>query len=101
MSYPYRLHAQAHVEYIEAYEWYELRQPGLGNRFMNAVEKRLKQISQHPEYFGKRHTHFRETKVENFPYLIVYEFFKRKRLIHIAAIYHSSRSLKGKYRRMR
>lgn len=101
MPYPFRLHAQAHEEYIEAYEWYELKQPGLGNRFMNCVEKRLQQISEHPEYYGKRHSHFREAKVENFPYMIVYEFFRRKQQIHIAAIYHSKRNPKKKYRRVR
>jgi hypothetical protein len=32
MPFPYLLNQQAHEEYIEAYEWYELKQPGLGNR---------------------------------------------------------------------
>jgi plasmid stabilization system protein ParE len=102
MAFSYRLNSQAHEEYIEAYEWYEQKQPGLGNRFMNSVENRLKQISEHPEYFGKRkHHRFREAKVEDFPYMIVYEFFKQKRIIHIAAIYHSSRKPGGKNRRMK
>jgi len=53
MAYPYRLHQQAYEEYIEAYEWYELKQRGLGDRFMSSVEKRLHQISEHPEYYSK------------------------------------------------
>ncbi|MES1197699.1 MAG: type II toxin-antitoxin system RelE/ParE family toxin [Chitinophagaceae bacterium] len=102
MAFPYRLNPQAHEEYIEAYAWYEEKQPGLGNRFMNSVERRLQQISEHPEYFGKRkNNRFREAKVEHFPYMIVYEFFKQKRIIHIAAIYHSSRRPGSKYRRMK
>ena len=28
------------------------KKAGLGDRFMNSVEKRLQQISEHPEYFG-------------------------------------------------
>ena len=79
MAFQYRLHERAHEEYIEAHRWYEQKQKGLGDRFMNSVEKRLQQISEHPEYYGKRkNTNFREAKVENFPYVIVYEFFKRK-----------------------
>jgi len=35
MSFPYLLNQQAHEEYIEAYEWYEEKQRGLGTRFMN------------------------------------------------------------------
>ena len=98
----YRLHEQAYEEYIEAYEWYEQKQKGLGDRFMNSVEKKLQQINEHPEYFGKRqNSNFREAKVENFPYMIVYEFFNRKQLIHIAAIYHSKRNPKRKYRRLK
>jgi plasmid stabilization system protein ParE len=102
MTYPYRLHQQAYEEYIEAYEWYELKQRGLGVRFMSSVEKRLQQISEHPEYYSKKQSsNFRETKVENFPYMIAYEFLKRKKLIHIAAIYHAKRSSKGKYRKIK
>lgn len=73
MAYRYLLNVKAYEEYIETYEWYELKQTGLGDRFMHSVENRLIQISEHPEYFGKRQGNFREAKVENFPYMIVYE----------------------------
>ena len=102
MAYPYRSQELAHKEYIEAYGWYEQRQKGLGDRFMDSVEKRLQQISEHPEYYGrKQNSNFREVKVANFPYIIVYEFFKQNRLIHIAAIYHSKRNPGRKYRRLK
>jgi plasmid stabilization system protein ParE len=68
---------------------------------MNSVEKRLKQISENPEYFGRRsHSRFREAKVEYFPYMIVYELLKSKGIIHIAAIYHSSRRPRSKFRKL-
>jgi plasmid stabilization system protein ParE len=101
MGYTYRLNQQAHDEYIAAFEWYELKQDGLGERFMDCVEKRLKQIVAHPEYYSKRQGNYREAKVENFPYMIVYEFFKTKQLLHIAAIYHSKRNPKKKYRKLK
>ena len=101
MAYPYRLNRKAHEEYINAYEWYEERRSGLGDRFMQKTEERLLQISNHPEYFGKRNGNFREVKVEDFPYIIVYEFFKRKQIIHITAIYHHKRNPLKKYRKMR
>jgi plasmid stabilization system protein ParE len=67
---------------------------------MSSVEKRLRQISEHPEYYSKKQSsNFRETKVANFPYIIVYEVLKRKKLIHVAAICHAKRSSKGKYRK--
>lgn len=99
MVYPFKLNKQAYEEYLDAYEWYELKQKGLGERFAVEVEEKLQRISAHPEYYSKRHSSLREAKVDNFPFMIVYEFFKRKRLIHIAAIYHSRRNPGKKYRR--
>jgi plasmid stabilization system protein ParE len=99
--YTYLLNEMAHDEFIAAGEWYESKQTGLGVRFMECVERRLLQISEHPEFYGKKKGNYREAKVENFPYNIVYEFFKRKQLIHIAAIYHSKRNPIRKYRKMK
>ena len=99
MPYPYVLDEKAYEEYMEAYEWYELELSGLGNRFMYCVEKKLEKIVEHPEYYNKRKGNFREAKVDDFPYMIVYEFFKNKRSIYIAAIYHSKRNPRHKYRR--
>lgn len=99
MAYDLRLHEKAYEEYIAAYEWYEMNSVGLGERFMNSVEVRLLQISEHPEYFGKRQGNYRAVKVQHFPYLIVYEVFKKKELIHIAAIYHGKRNPKRKFRK--
>lgn len=101
MAYPYRLHQKAHEEYLDAYEWYELRQAGLGTRFMQSVETTLAQISNHPEYFSKRKGNYRAVKVKRFPYSIVYEFFPRKQFIHIASIYHGKRNPAKKYRRIK
>ena len=66
---------------------------------MDCVEKKLHQIVEHPEYYSKRQGNYREAKVENFPYMIVYEFFKSKKLLHIAAIYHGKRNPRKKYRK--
>jgi len=102
MSYPLKFNEEAHNEFIDAYYWYEFARERLGDRFMNCVEKRLQQISEHPQHYGsKENPRYREIKVENFPYTIVYEFFPRKKIIHIAAIYHSSRNPKKKYRRLK
>ncbi len=100
MAYPFKIHEEAFEEYMEAYGWYEEKKIGLGERFMHNVEKKLQQISEHPEYFGtKQNSHFREAKIESFPYMIVYEYLALKKIIHIAAIYHARRNPKTKFRR--
>ena len=101
MAYGYRIHELAHEEYINAYEWYEIKQRNLGDRFMKSVEIRLGQISEYPEYFSKKQSNYRIAKVENFPYYIVYEFFKRKHLIHIVAIYHGRRDPRRRFRKIK
>lgn len=102
MSFPYQFHEKAHEDYINAYEWYESKQSGLGDKFMEKVEMKLSQIREHPEFYGrKQNTHFRESKIKDFPYNIVFEFFPRKGIIHIAAIHHEKKSLRQKYRRMK
>ena len=102
MAYQLKLHERAYEEYIQAYEWYEQRRIGLGEKFSIKVEEKLSQIIQNPQFYSKRQdNNFREVKVENFPYLIVYEIFDRKDLIHIAAIYHYKRNPKRKYRKLK
>jgi plasmid stabilization system protein ParE len=97
MAYPYRFNEYSYNEYIEAFEWYELKEQGLGIRFMNSVEQRLMQISLHPEYYGKRHSKFRK-KVQDFPYMIVFEFLKNKKMLHIVAVYHSKRDSRHRWK---
>lgn len=102
MAYQLKLHEKAYEEYIQAYEWYEQKRIGLGEKFSIKVEEKLLQIIQHPQFYSrKQNNNFREVKVENFPYMIVYEFLSRKDLIHIAAIYHYKRDPKRKYRKLK
>ena len=100
MNFPFRFNQFAYEEYILAFEWYELQSEGLGEKFMKQVEKKLFHISIHPYNYSKRKSNFREAKVEQFPYSIIYEYFKNKEIIHIAAIYHHKRNPKMKYRKM-
>lgn len=99
MSYQSIFHPQAEEEYFEAYQWYEEKQKGLGERFEKMVELRLQQITLNPENYGFCKTPYREASTDFFPYTIVYKLNKKKRLIYIAAIYHSKRNPKHKYRK--
>jgi len=72
----------------------------LGDEFMKAVESRLDKIAKHPEYYSKVQGNYRQVKVSNFPYVIVYEIFKQKQIVHIAAIFHGKRNPTLKYRKL-
>ena len=71
MNYVCRFHPLVQKDYNEAYEWYEERQAGLGERFLKAVRHKIEEILLHPEAHGSRsNKKFREAQVEIFPYLI-------------------------------
>ena len=99
MAHPYKIHQKAHEEYLDAYEWYEMKQDGLGDKFMAAVEKRLVHISNNPEYYSIFVGRYRQVKVDGFPFVVVYEYFPRLKRIHIAAISHYKRNPKFRIRK--
>jgi plasmid stabilization system protein ParE len=101
MMYKVELLSRARRELIDAWDWYDDKWTGLGDRFMREVEKKLAQIEKTPERYSERRKGFRETKVRVFPYLIIYRMQKRKKIIAISSIFHTSRNPKRKYSGMK
>ena len=99
MAYVYCLHPLATTEYIEAYEWYENKQVGLGERFLKEIKKKIEGIAAHPEtYASKGNRLFREAKIEHFPYIIIYKLYKQKQEIFINSVHHAKKHPGKKYR---
>jgi plasmid stabilization system protein ParE len=42
---------EAHQDTIEAYNYYEQKQPGLGERFLKALFKRYGELANHPDFY--------------------------------------------------
>jgi plasmid stabilization system protein ParE len=100
MSYSYQVHPLVEQDFEEAYIWYEARQKGLGERFINAVDTKINQILQNPEAYGSKGLKsFREVEVDRFPYLIVYKISNRKKEIFITSIHHTKKHPRKKYRK--
>jgi len=90
---------RAAQEFQEAAQWYEERSPGLGSRFIEAVQYRLEVVRDYPEGNPKRKMNFREAVVKIFPFTIVYVFYKRKKLVTVISIFHTSRNPALKFKR--
>ena len=88
---------RARRQLLEAWDWYDDRWSGLGDRFVREVESKLRQIEKTPERYPERRKSFRETPIKVFPYLIVYKVQKRKGIVAISSIFHTKRSPKKKY----
>ena len=95
------LHPAAQHELAEAFQWYEKRLPGLGERFIATVNERLLEISTQPDRYAIRKAEFREVPVRIFPYIIIYEYLPKDKIVFISYVFHRKRNPERKYRRKR
>ena len=96
MNYSVDLFIKARYEIFEAWKWYEEQETGLGERFEDAVFQKINLIAQNPLHYPQKGK-YREGLTDVFPYLIIYRINRRKNLITIISIFHTSRHPKKKY----
>ncbi len=77
--------AQADIE--EAARWYELRSEGLGQRFLDEVERTLARLAANPLLYPKLHRQIRRALLRRFPLGIFY-LAERDRIV-VVAIMHA------------
>lgn len=73
MADPLRFHPRVAGDLEAAAKWYDDISPDLGNRFRAAVDSRLDAVELRPESFGMVDPPLRVSRVERFPYLIIFE----------------------------
>ncbi len=99
-DYLVEFHAEASEDADAAYIWYELQQSGLGERFLKEVWQKIGVIIDAPQLFSsKTRKEYREAKVNDFPYIVVYKIYLRKKIVLISAIHHEKMSPGKKYRK--
>jgi hypothetical protein len=99
MEFAVKFYKKAYREYFDAYDWYDGQLPGLGDRFEKMVQRQIKFIVQNPLIYPNKKFDTKESKVEDFPYLIVYKIYPLKQVIYIVSIFHTSRRPSKKYRK--
>jgi plasmid stabilization system protein ParE len=88
---------RAYRELLDAWEWYEEKQPGLGDRFKQQVYNSLNSIERSPLKGVKRMRSFREVPVKVFLYLIIYRIENKASQMYVDSIFHTSRDPGKKY----
>ncbi len=70
MPYTIIIREEAHLEAAEAYSYYEKKSPGLGERFLQELLNRYREIAEHPEHYGfiDEKKILRDVKLRHFPY---------------------------------
>ena len=59
---------QAQVEIHETWAWYEEQSPGLGSRFIEALDRALARIVEHPLAHPRVHGEIRRALLDRFPH---------------------------------
>jgi len=73
-----------------AYGWYEEQRPGLGERFLTAVEASFETIEKFPDMFAQIHRDVRRAIVSRFPYAVFYRV-ETSRVV-VLAVQHTARN---------
>ncbi|KGO86438.1 plasmid stabilization system [Flavobacterium rivuli WB 3.3-2 = DSM 21788] len=78
MAFDLEIRDAANLEIINAYLYYEEQQLGLGDRFINILERHFEKISIHPEHYQIKRKPYREAVLSKFPFVIIYQFTNSK-----------------------
>jgi plasmid stabilization system protein ParE len=92
------LSVRAQKEIISAWEWYEERQQGLGDRLIKELTHRIQLIEQNPGRYPTRYKSYKESPVPVFPFLIIYRLNKKKKLVRIVSVFHTSLNPQKKFK---
>ncbi len=82
-------HPEADEELEAAALWYEARQPGLGEDFLNQFSHTLRRIAAEPERWRKIRGENRKLNFHRFPYAIIYSVLAGT--LYIKAVMHLHR----------
>jgi plasmid stabilization system protein ParE len=91
----WRLEFAADVEkdILEATEWYESRQPGLGAQFVEETIDVWDALAENPLLNCRRHStkNIRWRYLHRFPYRVIYEVDDQNHTVRVAAVLHGAR----------
>lgn len=81
---------EAQQEIIEAYQYYESKLVGLGDKFENQLDEYFILITENPFLFEMKRKPYREAFIKKFPFIIVYEIIENDLIVY--AVFNTSRN---------
>lgn len=84
---------QAEDDIIEAADWYDTQNPGLGDQFVEEILLVLDALEVNPLLHCIRHPtkNIRWRYPRRFPYRVIYEVIQDQKLVIVAAVLHAAR----------
>lgn len=89
MTRPVIFKLAAVAEMVQAHDWYEQREAGLGDEFLRCVDACIALLQRNPEAYSVVHKQVRMALVRRFPYLIFYT--PETNQITVFLIFHAAR----------
>ena len=80
---------EARADVLEAYRWYEEKEPGLGEGFRAELRSTVERIAELPLSSRVLHRGTRRARLKRFPYGVFYRDYPEA--IVVVAVMHSSR----------
>jgi hypothetical protein len=85
-------------EIEESFYWCEESVEGLCVKFMFIIDNAFNSISKNLELFPRKKANIREFSVDEFPFLIVYEYIRKENIMNVLHVFHTARNPKLKYK---
>jgi plasmid stabilization system protein ParE len=77
---------EAHQDTIDAYNYYEEKLTGLGERFLDALQQRYKELSANPTFYSYIDEDplkiLMDVKLEKFSFVVVYEIIENQVVVY-------------------
>ncbi|MFP6655145.1 MAG: type II toxin-antitoxin system RelE/ParE family toxin [Myxococcota bacterium] len=83
----------AEQDLLDAADWYDAQQPGLGDEFLRSVEASFARIQRLPMSFPSDEYDIRSALLHRFPYSV--RFRVQDERIEVIAVWHGHRDPKG------
>jgi len=78
----------------QAVDWYNEKQPGLGDGFCKNVSRQTAKLSTAALQFAVRYDDIRCRRIEKFPYMVHYRVNEQTKTVKVEALFHTSRNPK-------
>lgn len=98
MTLPIVLRPEARSDIAEACEWYDGKSRGLGQRFLDELDRLLQRVAVHPELYEIALKTVRRARLRRFPYVVYYRVVAER--IEVLAVLHGRRDPKIWQRRL-
>jgi len=93
MSWRVVIRPEVEQDVVEAAEWYESREAGLGTLFVEEVIRVWDALEENPLLNSRRQPkkNIRWRYPEKFPYRVIYEIVESEQIVVVAAVMHAAR----------